>query len=175
MALAAVRRWGRPVADLERAVALASRVETDRLKRNVGTLRRIAAMSPLLGLLGTLIAAGRTLSVPGAAWGPALGNSLIQLTSGVALAIVALVAYDGLVGGRVERLANAIDLAWGASRPSTPIAMLVAVPEATTASRPVRSRVEGRISRSGARTRSASRSPTPSRGTWTGTTTGLTI
>ena len=108
VALAAVRRWGRPVADVERAVALASRVETDLLRRNVGTLRRIAAMSPLLGLLGTLIAAGRSISVPGATWGPALGNSLIPLTSGVALAILALVAYDGLIG-RVEKLANAID------------------------------------------------------------------
>ena len=108
VALAAVRRWGRPVADIERAVALASKVETDLLRRNVGTLRRIAAMSPLLGLLGSLIAAGRALSVPGAAWGPALGNSLIPLTSGVALAILALVAYDGLVG-RVEKLANAIE------------------------------------------------------------------
>ncbi len=108
VALAAVRRWGRPVADLERAVALAGRVETDRLRRNVGTLRRIAAMSPLLGLLGSLIAAGRTLSIPGAAWGPALGNSLVPLTSGVALAILALVAYDGLVG-RVEKLVNVLD------------------------------------------------------------------
>ncbi len=108
VALAAVRRWGRPVADLERAVALAARVETDRLRRNVGTLRRIAAMSPLLGLLGTLISAGRGLAVEGAAWGPTLGNALVPLTAGVALAVLALVAYDGLVG-RVEKLANAID------------------------------------------------------------------
>ncbi len=108
VALAAVRRWGRPVADLDRAVALAARVENDRLRRNVGTLRRIAAMAPLLGLLGSLVAAGRALSVPDAAWAPALGQSLIPLTSGVALAILALVAYDGLVG-RVEKLANVID------------------------------------------------------------------
>jgi biopolymer transport protein ExbB len=108
VALAAVKRWGRPAADLERAVALASKVETDRLRRNVGTLRRVAALAPLLGLLGSLIAAGRALSVPGAAWGPALANSLIPLTSGVALAILALVIYDGLAG-RVEKLANTID------------------------------------------------------------------
>ena len=38
VALAAVRRWGRPAGDLERAVALAHRVETDRLRRNVGNL-----------------------------------------------------------------------------------------------------------------------------------------
>ena len=45
VALAAVRRWGRPAADLERAVAIAARVEADRLRRNVGTLRRIAALT----------------------------------------------------------------------------------------------------------------------------------
>ncbi len=108
VAVAAVRRWGRPVADLERAVALAARVETDRLRRNVGTLRRIAAMAPLLGLLGSLVSAGRALSAPGAEWAPTVGHALIPLTAGVALAILALVAYDGLIG-RVERLSNAID------------------------------------------------------------------
>ena len=92
VALAAVRRWGRPAADLERAVALAHRVETERLRRNVGTLRRIAVLTPLLGLLGTLFALGRALeNVPAAAvqangeglaaaarpglrWGPALAG-----------------------------------------------------------------------------------------------------
>jgi biopolymer transport protein ExbB len=140
VALAAVKRWGRPVADVERAVALASKVETDQLRRNVGTLRRIAAMSPLLGLLGTLIAAGRTLSVPGATWGPALGNSLIPLTAGVALAILALVAYDGLVG-KVEKLANTIDRL-GAETVDA-IAMS-ATPEPMASSSPTSSRVEVR-------------------------------
>ena len=59
VALAAVRRWGRPAADLERAVALAHRVESERLRLNVGTLRRIAALAPLLGVLGCLLALGR--------------------------------------------------------------------------------------------------------------------
>jgi biopolymer transport protein ExbB len=113
VALAAVRRWGRPVIDLERAVALAQRVEVDRLRRNVGTLRRIAALAPLLGLLGSLFAAGRALSGIGAAaagpaWGPALATALTPLTVGVALAILALVAYDGLTG-RIEKLAGILD------------------------------------------------------------------
>jgi biopolymer transport protein ExbB len=113
VALAAVRRWGRPVADLERAVALAARVEADRLRRNVGTLRRIAALTPLLGLLGTLLSAGRALSAIGPAstpgsWGPALGAALSPLTAGVALAILALVVYDGLAG-RIETLVAALD------------------------------------------------------------------
>ena len=113
VALAAVRRWGRPVADLARAVAIAARVEADRLRRNVGTLRRIAALTPLLGLLGTLLSAGRALSAIGPAstpgsWGPPLGAALSPLTAGVALAILALVVYDGLVG-RIETLVGALD------------------------------------------------------------------
>jgi len=113
VALAAIRRWGRPAADLERAVALARQLEADRLRRHVGTLRRLAALAPLLGLLGTLLAAGRALtalggSAPGSAWAPAVAAALGPLTAGVALAILALVAYDGLAG-RVEALAHDLD------------------------------------------------------------------
>jgi len=113
VALAAIRRWGHPAADLERAVALARQAEVDRLRRHVGTLRRIAALAPLLGLLGTLLAAGRALSALGAsasgtAWAPAVAGALSPLTAGVALAILALVAYDGLAG-RVEALAHDLD------------------------------------------------------------------
>jgi biopolymer transport protein ExbB len=113
VALAAVRRWGRPVIDLERAVSMAHRIEAARLRRNLGTLRRIAALAPLLGLLGSLFSAGRVLSglgttAPSPALGPALAAALSPLTAGVALAILALVAYDGLTG-RVEKLAGILD------------------------------------------------------------------
>jgi biopolymer transport protein ExbB len=122
VALAAVRRWGRPAVDLERAVALAHRVETERLRRNVGTLRRIAALAPLLGLLGTLLSVGRVLAaLPGAgslsgsdltnsaaAWGPAISAAISPLTLGVAIATLALAAYDALQV-RIERLAGALD------------------------------------------------------------------
>ena len=115
VALAAVKRWGRPVADLERAALLAQRVESEKLRRNVGTLRRVAALTPLLGLLGTLTALSRALAGLGAApaataavWGPALAAALWPLTAGVALATLALVAYDGLAG-RVEHLSDTLD------------------------------------------------------------------
>jgi len=125
VALAAVRRWGRPPADLERAVALAHKVETERLRRNVGTLRRVAALAPLLGLLGTLFAAGRALEaippmpIDGAirsvepalssvAWGPALAAALSPLSAGIIIATLALVAYDGLLT-RIEKLAGSLD------------------------------------------------------------------
>ena len=95
VALAAVRRWGRPAGDLERAVAMAHRVETERLRRNVGTLRRVAALSALLGILGTLFALGRALeSIPPSAgpaiavrrpvaWGPALAAAITPLSTGL--------------------------------------------------------------------------------------------
>lgn len=108
VALASVKRWGRPTVDLERATTLAVRVESDRLRRNVGTLRRIAAMAPLLGLLGTLLSASRALNTPGAAWGPAIASTLGPLTAGVAMAILSLVAYDGLMG-RVEKLVGDLE------------------------------------------------------------------
>ena len=111
VALAAVRRWGRSAGDLERAVALAHRVETDRLRRNVGTLRRIAVLTPLLGLLGTLFALGRALEgVPAqpVAWGPALASTLTPLSVGIVIATLSLIAYDALLI-RIEKLAGGLD------------------------------------------------------------------
>jgi biopolymer transport protein ExbB len=145
VALAAVRRWGRPAGDLERAVAMAHRVEAEGLRRNVGTLRRAAALSALLGVLGTLFALGRALeSIPPAsanglavekaapiAWGPALAAAITPLSTGLIVATLALVAYDGVLS-RVEKLAGALDrlgaetieaIAMSAPPPAAPIAM----------------------------------------------------
>ncbi len=108
VALAAVKRWGRSTLDLERGVSIATRVEADRLKRNVGTLRRIAAMAPLLGLLGSLLAAGRAFATGGNDWAPAMATALAPVTAGVAMAILSLVAYDGLMG-RVEKLVGNLE------------------------------------------------------------------
>jgi biopolymer transport protein ExbB len=119
VALAAVRRWGRPAGDLERAVSMAHRIEAQGLRRNVGTLRRVAALSALLGILGTLFALGRALeSIPPAAatgaalapaaWGPALAAAITPLSTGLTIATLALVAYDGVLT-RVETLAGALD------------------------------------------------------------------
>jgi biopolymer transport protein ExbB len=98
---AVVSRWGRPTADLERALSHGVRVEAEELQRNVPTLRRIAVLSPLLGLLGTLMMVGRLLQSRAAAdfqqqWTHLLAQSLFPLTGGVMLAVLALISYDGL-------------------------------------------------------------------------------
>jgi biopolymer transport protein ExbB len=113
VALAAVRRWGRPVGDLERAVILARQLEQDRLRHNVPTLRRLAVLAPLIGLLGSLMRAGTALggwhNAGGAmGLGPVLSAALGPLTVGVALAILAVITYDGLAG-RVDALTLELD------------------------------------------------------------------
>lgn len=110
VALAAVRRWARPVVEQERAVAMAVRVEAARLRRNLGTLRRVALVTPLVGLLGTLGSAGEGLSThpAGSGWEAVVAAALGPLTAGVALAILALVGYDGLAG-RLEALIERLE------------------------------------------------------------------
>jgi biopolymer transport protein ExbB len=94
-------------------------------------LRRIAVLTPLLGLLGTLFALGRALegvptfappglnltaSAPAAthiggfsiAWGPLLAAALTPLSAGLIVATLALVAYDGLLT-RIEKLSGSLD------------------------------------------------------------------
>lgn len=144
---AALRRWGRPTVDLERATSLANRLEVEALARNLGTLRRVAAIAPLLGLLGSLLAIGRTLdgmgaALPAAALGPALAGALTPLTFAVGLAILALVAFDGLTG-RVEKLGAELDRL-GAE---TIEAMATATPIATAPARPSRSAEPAHVGR----------------------------
>lgn len=110
VALAAVRRWGRPAVELERAVDLAHRWESERLRRNVGTLRRIALLAPLLGFLGTLLILSRLAAEAGASLpsGGDWAEALRPLIFGVGLGAVSLVVFD-LAATRVERLGGALD------------------------------------------------------------------
>lgn len=110
VALAAVRRWGRPPLELERAVGLAHRWESERLRRNVGTLRRVALLAPLLGFLGTLLIVSRLADQAGPA--PLAGGdwaeALQPLIFGLGASAVAVVIFD-LTSARVERLGAALD------------------------------------------------------------------
>lgn len=103
--LAALRRAGRPGTEIERGVALALSAESAALRRHLPTLRRVAALAPLVGLLGTLgmVQRGLRLLPPDAPWGPAIAHALLPLIAAVGLAILALVSYDGL-SARVDGL-----------------------------------------------------------------------
>jgi biopolymer transport protein ExbB len=114
VAVAVVSRWGRPTADLERALAGAVRLESEELRRNVPTLRRVAVLAPMLGLLGSLLMIGRLLQQhdPQAvqqAWTGLLAQGLLPLTGGVLIAVLALISYDGL-SVRVSKYTSRLEM-----------------------------------------------------------------
>lgn len=94
-------RWGRSSQDLERALTHSVRVETEELSRNIPTLRRVAILAPLLGLLGSLLIVGRLLQAEDAkaveeSWTALVAQGLLPLTGGVLISVLSLISYDGL-------------------------------------------------------------------------------
>lgn len=133
---AVASRWGRPTIDLERALNLAVRVESEDLMRNIPTLRRVAVLAPMLGLLGSLMMIGRLLQTHDAklveeTWTTILAQGLLPLTGGVLIAVLALISYDGLsikvakYASRLEKLGTRlVDQIAMATPPPEPKRML---------------------------------------------------
>lgn len=133
---AVASRWGRPTADLERAMNLAVRVESEDLMRNIPTLRRVAVLAPMLGLLGSLMMIGRLLQTQDSqlveeTWTTILAQGLLPLTGGVLVAVLSLISYDGLsikvarYTSRLEKLGTRlIDVVSIATTPVEPRRMI---------------------------------------------------
>ncbi len=136
VAAAVASRWGRPTADLERAMNLAVRVESEDLMRNIPTLRRVAVLAPMLGLLGSLLMIGRLLQTQDSqlveeTWTTILAQGLLPLTGGVLVAVLSLISYDGLsirvarYTSRLEKLGTRlIDVVSIATTPLDPRRMI---------------------------------------------------
>lgn len=98
---AAVRRWGRPMFEIEQAVMDAGDRVAERLKRFLRVFHAISNVAPLIGLLGTvlgMIESFEMISTPGSAGGPetlASGISVALMTTagGLSVAIPAYLAY----------------------------------------------------------------------------------
>lgn len=98
---AAVRRWGRPMFEVEQAVMDAGDRVSDGLKRFVRVFHAISNVAPLLGLLGTvlgMIEAFETISSQEAAGRPDLlasgiSTALVTTAGGLSVAIPAYLAY----------------------------------------------------------------------------------
>lgn len=97
------------------AIQSAAIVEIPALERRIGTIAAIARIAPLLGFLGTLIAALKALYQLEAAnadsgeFSVLLAEALITSATGVAIAIMATVAHHFLAG-RVRALVH--DFEW---------------------------------------------------------------
>ncbi|QEG38691.1 MotA/TolQ/ExbB proton channel family protein [Roseimaritima ulvae] len=98
---AAVKRWGRPVIEIEQAVMDAGDRVTDSLRKFLRVFHAISNIAPLLGLLGTvlgMIQAFDTMASPESMGRPELLASgisvaLVTTAGGLCVAIPAYLAY----------------------------------------------------------------------------------
>ncbi len=112
----ALRKWGRPTVEIEQGVLDAGERAAAELRRNLRILNGVATVSPLLGLLGTVL--GMIHAFNAVATADALGRpellakgisqALLTTAAGLTVAIPALLAYLYFVG-RCERLLAEID------------------------------------------------------------------
>lgn len=115
---AGLKRLHLPLETLERHIAEAGEREVIKLRKNMRALSIIAAVTPLLGLLGTIfgmIAAFQTVAVTGDALGrtellaSGIYEALITTAAGLIVAIPALILYHWL-SARIDRIVNEMDL-----------------------------------------------------------------
>lgn len=112
----AVRKWGRPSVEIEQAIIDAGERVTYNLRKYLRIMNGISTISPLLGLLGTVMgmircfntiassdAMGRHELLAGG-----IGEALLTTAGGLCVAIPAMVAYLLFVG-RVDQLIMEMD------------------------------------------------------------------
>ena len=113
---AAIRKWGRPAVEVEQAIIDAGERVTNELRKYLRVINGVATITPLLGLLGTvlgMIQTFNTIAVGDAMGRPELlaggiGQALLTTAGGMCVAIPSLIAYL-YFAGRVDRLVTEID------------------------------------------------------------------
>ena len=113
---AAIQKWGRPAVEVEQAIIDAGERVANGLRRYLRLLNGISTITPLMGLLGTvlgMISAFNAIATADAMGRPELlasgiSEALLTTAAGLTVAIPALIAYLFFVG-RVDRLIIDID------------------------------------------------------------------
>jgi biopolymer transport protein ExbB len=113
---AAVRKWGRPAVEVEQGIIDAGERVTNNLRKYLRILNGVSTVSPLLGLLGTVLGMihcfntisrfdgmGRSELLAGG-----IGEALLTTAAGLCVAIPAMIAYLCFVG-RVDQLIMEMD------------------------------------------------------------------
>jgi len=112
----AVRKWGRPAVEVEQGIIDTGERITNGLRRYLRVINGIATVTPLLGLLGTvvgMIRAFNSIATADALGRPELlakgiSEALLTTAAGLSVAIPALICYLWFVS-RVDRLIIDID------------------------------------------------------------------
>lgn len=116
---AGIRRWDRPIEQVEKHITEAGLRETTLLRKNFRGLVVITAVSPLLGLLGTIfgmITAFRTVAASADALGRTellaggIYEAMVTTAAGLIVAIPTLLTYHALAA-KVDRLVFDMDAA----------------------------------------------------------------
>jgi biopolymer transport protein ExbB len=114
---AGVKKWGRTSVEVEQAILDAGERVNNQLRNHLRLMNGISQVSPLLGLLGTVLGMISSFNGIAAATGSdaqremlagGIAQALIATASGMLVAIPALVAYLFFVG-KVDRLITEID------------------------------------------------------------------
>ena len=111
----ALLNYGKSRETIRSAIQSAAIVEIPTLERRIGTIAALARVAPLLGFLGTLIAALQALYLLDSFNGDSgvlsrlLAEALITSASGLAISVMAMLAYHFL-SGRVRALVH--DFEW---------------------------------------------------------------
>lgn len=110
----AVRKWGRPAVEVEQGVLDAGERVANHLRRHLRVINGVATVTPLMGLLGTVM--GMIRAMDDIAIHQASGNggqpfvaggisqALITTAAGLTVAIPALIAYLYFVGSVDKRV-----------------------------------------------------------------------
>jgi biopolymer transport protein ExbB len=113
---AGIRKWGRPAVEVEQAIIDEGERVTNRLRKYFRVLNGVATVSPLLGLLGTvlgMIRAFNAIATADAMGRPemlaaGISQALLTTAAGLSVAIPALIVYL-YFAGRVDQLIMDID------------------------------------------------------------------
>jgi biopolymer transport protein ExbB len=114
---AAVKKWGRTSVEVEQAILDSGERVSSQLRRYLRLMNGISQVSPLLGLLGTVLGMITSFNGISAAAGAdgqremlagGIAQALITTAAGMLVAIPALIAYLFFVG-RVDSLVTEID------------------------------------------------------------------
>ncbi|MCG8585061.1 MAG: MotA/TolQ/ExbB proton channel family protein, partial [Pirellulales bacterium] len=113
---AAASKWGRSSVEMEQAIIDAGERVTSKLRKHLRVINGVATVSPLLGLLGTvvgMIRAFNAIATSEAMGRPELlaggiSQALLTTAAGLTVAIPALIAYMFFTS-KVDRLTIEID------------------------------------------------------------------
>ena len=117
MTRAAIIRAGQESRDIEQAIEEVSLSEIPRLEKNLNILATVAHITPLLGLLGTVVglikafhAIGQESFINLKHLSPFISEALITTAAGLAIAIPTYAFYNLLVT-KVENIVNEMEMA----------------------------------------------------------------